>query len=79
MQVHVASATVVGGKMKDDVNAFHCGARDARLAEIGFGESDALGFEMLLDIAEAAACKVVNNMNFRTATEKLIDEMRSDK
>ena len=32
MQVHVTTAAMVGGEMKDNVDALHRGARNARFA-----------------------------------------------
>ena len=77
MQIHVTSAAVVGRQMEYNLDAIHRGARNARLAEVGFDERDAAGRDVVLDIAEVAARKVVNHMDLRAAFQELIYEMRT--
>ena len=78
MQVHVAAAAVIGGEMKNDLNAFHGGASDAGLAQIGFDEGDLPRFQMPFDIARRPLVRSSTTMHLGAARDKSVDEMRTD-
>ena len=75
MQVYVTAAAVVGGIVEDDLNSLHGGAGDAGLAQVGLHEGNAAVLDMIFDIRQASARKVVHHMDASAAFDEGIDQM----
>jgi hypothetical protein len=72
VQVNVASAAVVGGKMKDRVDSLHRGARNARIAQIGANELDFPGSDMPGNVSEVPARQIIDNANLSATLNQLV-------
>ena len=78
MQIHIAAAAMVRGKMKDGIHAFHRGARHARFAQVRLDEFDFAVGDVLVDLSQMPAGQIVDDAHFRAACQQLIRQRRTD-
>lgn len=69
---------MIGGEVEDDSDAVHGRASDSRLAQIAFDKTDAAGFYVVFDIAQAAAGEIVHHVDAGSALDEGIHQVRTD-
>jgi hypothetical protein len=78
MQIHVASSAVIGGEVKNCIDASDGAAGDARLGQVRVDKFNLAAIDMVLDIIAVTARKVVSDAHDRAPGDQLIGKTGAD-
>ena len=78
MKVHIATAAVIGRKMKHDAHPFDRSFGRARLLEVGLNKFHFAITEMMANILQLSAAEIVHHPNCGAALDQDIEQVRPD-
>lgn len=79
VEIDISPAAMIGRKMEHDLLVPDRLARNTRFAEICFGKCDAARLDVIFDVAQASAAKVVDDVDLSAALEERVNQVGADK
>src|ERR1700722_7055953 len=79
MKVDVAAPAVIGGIVKEIVDALHRGLCYLLIEQITLREFNRPGCDVVLDIFQPAAAEIIDHAYCGSTSDKRVNEMRTDK
>src|SRR6185437_17127253 len=79
MQIDIATATMIGGQMEDDLNAAHGIAGNTRFTQVRLDKLHTVCLEVGFNIRHAAAGEIVDDAYVGAPLDERVGQMGSDK